>query len=123
MVVISGFITITCSGIEAMALGMDLIGGMMTPRKAGTCLMMIRLPIAINIPSTTEMGKNSANRPALKMLKITWVRSWIGYNKGQRETIKSLGLHRLNQTVEQPDNPQMRGQINKVKHMLEVEGL
>ena len=56
-------------------------------------------------------------------LKITWVRSWIGYDKGQRDTIKSLGLHHLNQTVEQPDNPQIRGQINKVKHMLKVEGL
>jgi large subunit ribosomal protein L30 len=56
-------------------------------------------------------------------LKITWVRSWIGYDKGQRDTIKSLGLHHLNQTVEQPDNPQIRGQINKVRHMLRVEGL
>jgi large subunit ribosomal protein L30 len=54
-------------------------------------------------------------------LKITWVRSWIGYDKGQRDTIKSLGLHHLNQTVEQPDNPQIRGQINKVRHMLRVE--
>jgi large subunit ribosomal protein L30 len=56
-------------------------------------------------------------------LKITWIRSWIGYDKGQRETITSLGLHRLHQTVEKPNNPQVRGQINKVKHMLEVEGL
>jgi large subunit ribosomal protein L30 len=56
-----------------------------------------------------------------RTLKITWVRSWIGYDKGQRDTIKSLGLHHLNQTVEQPDNPQIRGQINKVRHMLRVE--
>ncbi|MFL5734701.1 MAG: 50S ribosomal protein L30 [Chloroflexia bacterium] len=66
-----------------------------------------------------ETGKAQQNA----MLKITWVRSSIGYNKRQRETIASLGLHRLNQTVEQPDNPQVRGQINKVKHMLEVDGL
>src|SRR6185295_15130737 len=72
MAQINGFNTIICSGIEMMALGMDLMGGMMTPRKAGTCLTMINMPIAINMPSTTEMGKYSANLPASKMLKITW---------------------------------------------------
>ena len=54
-------------------------------------------------------------------LKITWVKSLIGYSKDQRATIQSLGLHRLHQTVEQPDNPAVRGQVNKVKHMVRVE--
>jgi large subunit ribosomal protein L30 len=58
-----------------------------------------------------------------KTLKITWVRSAIGYSKDQRATIQTLGLHRLNGTVEQPDNPQVRGQVNKVKHMVTVEEL
>jgi len=73
----------------------------------------------------TVADKKSAESQARPSgtLKITWVRSWIGYDKRQRDTITSLGLHRLNQTVEQPDNPQVRGQINKVKHMLQVEGL
>lgn len=54
-------------------------------------------------------------------VKVTWVRSGIGYNKRQKATIKALGLHRLNQTVELPDNPATRGQIYKVKHMVEVQ--
>ena len=54
-------------------------------------------------------------------LKITWVKSAIGHNKGQKETIQSLGLNRLNQTVEHPDSLQLRGQIFKVKHLLTVE--
>ena len=57
-----------------------------------------------------------------KTLKITWVKSAIGYPKGQKATIKALGLHHLNQTVERPDNPQVRGQIFKVRHMVVVEG-
>src|ERR1041384_6496169 len=66
MAQINGFIPMICSGINTMALGMDLMGGVMYPRKAGTCLMMISMPIAINMPSTTEMGKYRANLPALK---------------------------------------------------------
>ncbi len=60
-------------------------------------------------------------KQAGKTVKITWVRSDIGYPKDQRAAIKSLGLHRLNQTVEYPDTPQLRGQIYKVKHMISVE--
>jgi large subunit ribosomal protein L30 len=54
-------------------------------------------------------------------VKVTWVRSGIGYNKRQKATIQALGLHRLHQTVELPDNPATRGQIDKVKHMVEVQ--
>jgi large subunit ribosomal protein L30 len=56
-----------------------------------------------------------------KTLKITWVKSAIGYPKNQKATITALGLHRLNQTVEQPDNPAVRGQIFKVQHLVRVE--
>jgi len=62
-----------------------------------------------------------ANTNTGKTLRITWVRSLIGYPKDQRATIKSLGLRHLNQTVEHPDTPAVRGQIFKVKHMLTVE--
>ncbi len=54
-------------------------------------------------------------------LNITWVRSAIGYNKIQLKTIRSLGLHRLNQTVSQDDSPSVRGMINKVRHLVQVE--
>jgi len=62
-----------------------------------------------------------ANTQTGKTLRITWVRSLIGYPKDQRDTIKSLGLRHLNQTVEHPDTPAVRGQIFKVKHMLTIE--
>ena len=54
-------------------------------------------------------------------LKITWIKSGIGYAKDQRRTIRALGLHRLNQTVEHEDSPVVRGMIHKVKHLLSVE--
>lgn len=54
-------------------------------------------------------------------LKITWRKSAIGYNHDQKETIKKLGLKRLNQTVEHDDNPAIRGMIYKVNHLVVVE--
>ena len=56
-----------------------------------------------------------------KTLKITQVRSGIGLPKDQRATVRALGIHRLHETVEQADSPQIRGMIFKVKHLLEVE--
>jgi len=54
-------------------------------------------------------------------LQITWVKSFIGYSKDQRQTIRALGLHRLNQTVEHEDSPVVRGMVQKVKHLVQVE--
>jgi large subunit ribosomal protein L30 len=54
-------------------------------------------------------------------LKITLVRSPIGKQKSQKETVKALGISKLNQTVEQEDSPAIRGMINKVSHLVEVE--
>jgi len=56
-------------------------------------------------------------------LRITLVRSPIGYRATQRATVKSLGLRRMHQTVERPDTPIVRGQIFKVQHLLKVEEL
>lgn len=53
-------------------------------------------------------------------LAITWVKSDIGYQHGQRATLRALGLHRLHQTVEHQDSPSIRGMIAKVKHLVEV---
>ncbi|WP_075980333.1 50S ribosomal protein L30 [Bacillus massilinigeriensis] len=55
-----------------------------------------------------------------KTLEITLTRSVIGRPKDQRETVKALGLRKLNQTVEQQDNPAIRGMINKVSHLVTV---
>ena len=55
-------------------------------------------------------------------IKVTLVRSSIGYPKDQKRTILALGLHRMNQTVELVDNPAVRGMVNKVIHLVKVEG-
>jgi large subunit ribosomal protein L30 len=53
-------------------------------------------------------------------LKITQRRSKNGSDKSQRDTLRSLGLRRIGQTVEHPDTPQLRGMIHKVRHLIEV---
>lgn len=56
-----------------------------------------------------------------KLLKVTLVKSPIGYNSRQKETVKSLGLRRMSQTVLLGDAPQIRGMIAKVSHLVAVE--
>ena len=56
-----------------------------------------------------------------KTLRVTWVKSDIGFPKDQKATIKALGLRRLHQTVEHKDHPALRGMLNKVIHMLKIE--
>lgn len=57
----------------------------------------------------------------MKKLKITLVRSTIGYKYDQKDMVRRLGLKRMHQTVVKEDNPQIRGMIEKVKHLLTVE--
>jgi len=54
-------------------------------------------------------------------LRIKWVKSSIGYAKDQKATIQSLGLRKLQQTVEHEDHPTVRGMIRKVSHLVQVE--
>ena len=54
-------------------------------------------------------------------LRITWVKSGIGYAEVQRRTLKALGLRRLNQSVIHDDCASILGMINKVKHLVKVE--
>ena len=54
-------------------------------------------------------------------LRVKWVKSAIGYSKDQKATIRALGLHKLQQTVEHEDNSVMRGMIRKVNHLVKVE--
>jgi len=56
-----------------------------------------------------------------KLLKITLVKSPIGYSGRQKATVRSLGLRRMRQTVFIGDAPQIRGMIAKVSHLLTVE--
>jgi large subunit ribosomal protein L30 len=54
-------------------------------------------------------------------LRITYVKSAIGYSQRQKDTIRALGLRRLHQTVELPDTPMIRGMVSHVKHLVRVE--
>ncbi len=65
------------------------------------------------------MAKRSTK--AKKDLRITLVRSPIGYSERQKRTVRALGLRRLHQTVEHADTPVIRGMIKKVNHLVTVE--
>ncbi|MBN1994951.1 MAG: 50S ribosomal protein L30 [Anaerolineae bacterium] len=56
-----------------------------------------------------------------KTLKVTWVKSAIGYSTRQKNTVWALGLRRMGQTVEHKDTPVIRGMIHKVAHLVKVE--
>ncbi|CAM3316443.1 50S ribosomal protein L30 [Rhodothermus bifroesti] len=56
-----------------------------------------------------------------KQLKITQVRSIIDYPKRQRRTLEALGLRRIGHVVVHQDTPQIRGMIEKVRHLVRVE--
>jgi len=56
-----------------------------------------------------------------KSLKITQVKSTIGHNSKTKRTIAALGLRRMHQTVTHADTPQIRGMVNAVRFLLEVE--
>lgn len=56
-----------------------------------------------------------------KQLKVTWVRSAIGYNKKQSLIIEALGLKKLGQTKILPDNEAIRGSLHHVAHLVRVE--
>ena len=53
-------------------------------------------------------------------LRIRWVRSFIGCPQDMRQTVRGLGFRRMNQVVERPDTPAIRGMIDKVRHLVEV---
>jgi large subunit ribosomal protein L30 len=54
-------------------------------------------------------------------LKIKWVVSFIGCPRGMRQTIRGLGFRRMQQVVERPDTPSIRGMIAKVHHLVRIE--
>ena len=54
-------------------------------------------------------------------LKITQVKSRIGYKKKAKATLDAMGLKKMNHTVELPDNPAIRGMIKKIEYLIKVE--
>ena len=57
---------------------------------------------------------------AKKTLKITLVRSPIGFNKTQAATVQGMGLRKIRHTVELADTPETRGMVHKVRHLVQV---
>lgn len=57
---------------------------------------------------------------AQKAIHIKWVRSGIGFTRHQKKMVRSLGLLRLNQVVERPDTPQIRGLVENIPHLVQV---
>jgi len=67
------------------------------------------------------MRESPRRRQTVTKLRVTWVKSDIGYSKDQKRTIESLGLKRLNHSVIKDDSVAMRGMIVKVRHLVRVE--
>ena len=63
----------------------------------------------------------AANNETGKKLKITLIKSTIGQVPKNRATVEAMGLRKINQSVELPDNSSTRGQIQRVRHMVKVE--
>ena len=65
--------------------------------------------------TTTKVAKKD------KKIRVTLVKSAIGYSKDQKRTVVALGLNKLNSSNELPDNSAVRGMIFKIKHLVRVE--
>ena len=67
------------------------------------------------------MAKKTATSDAPRRLKVTLIRSTIGFNRTQAKTVEGMGLRRIRHTVELMDTPETRGMIHKVRHLVTVE--
>ena len=63
------------------------------------------------------------NNERNKILRITQIKSGIGYKPKAKATLRALGLRKMHQKVEKVDNPQIRGMINVIHYLLKVEEL
>ena len=66
------------------------------------------------------MANNQEGKQENGTIRIQYYRSMIGYSKKQKQMVKSLGITKLNQTVERPDTPSMRGVVAKIPHLLRI---
>jgi large subunit ribosomal protein L30 len=68
------------------------------------------------------MAKQTAKTAAAaKRVKVTLVKSVIGFNRTQAKTVQGMGLRRINHSVELPDTAATRGMIHKVRHLVTVQ--
>ena len=66
------------------------------------------------------MAKKTTKKAAAKRLRVTLIRSTIGFNSTQAKTVEGMGLRRIRHTVELPDTAATRGMIHKVRHLVAV---
>lgn len=71
-------------------------------------------------PKTKPKPKRKTKKKE-KLVRVTLVKSPIGYNIRQKRTVRALGLRKMHQTVEHKDSPTFRGMLAKVSHLLKVE--
>ena len=67
------------------------------------------------------MYSHDMTKTKIQTLKITQVKSRIGYKKKAKATLDAMGIKKMNQTVELPDNPAIRGMIKKIEYLIKVE--
>ena len=67
------------------------------------------------------MYSHDMTKTKKQTLKITQVKSRIGYKKKAKATLDAMGIKKMNQTVELPDNPAIRGMIKKIEYLIKVE--
>jgi large subunit ribosomal protein L30 len=68
-----------------------------------------------------NMAKRAAKKsPEARRVKVTLVKSTIGFGKKQAAVVQGMGLRRISDTVELIDTPAIRGMIHKVRHLVEV---
>ena len=73
---------------------------------------------ALDFPARSKKKRGFENE---KKIRLTLVKSAIGYSKDQKRTVVALGLNKLNSSNELPDNGAVRGMIFKIKHVVRVE--
>ena len=76
---------------------------------------------AANAARRDRIGAEIMAENEAAVLRVTYLKSAIGYAHDQKATVRALGLRRLHQTVELPDNPSVRGMCFKVRHLVSVD--
>lgn len=73
------------------------------------------------LPLIKFLTDNDQKLKLMAKIKVTQIKSGIGSTKRQKRTLEALGIHKLNNTIEVDDSPQVQGMITKVRHLLRVE--
>jgi len=73
------------------------------------------------MPKAEGKARGKSKKKEEKIIRVTLVRSPIGYELSQKLTVRALGLRKIRQTVEHKDTPALRGMLAKVSHLVRVE--